>query len=224
MYLSDINVPQIYVLEATSDTGVNEAVAVFELQVTVLTVANSACLLSAPDTRRTTLPLQLDEAVKVIVTPLMLVPLLETAVHNFPTEVPAGEVTRYTFAHSLPAEVVLLVDGLAEVVLLVDTVAAAVFDALGLAEASAAVAAQIEDACLEAAGATPMPRPIATSRAAARTAPLPRMRPRMESSFLEMLPEARGSGIFGWLPHDHDGAPSDLPLSFISGRQESAAS
>ena len=133
--MSDSSNPQILVSGAASDTGSNEAVAVPELQVTVLMSANSALSWSRPDTRKSTLPSQLDEAVKVIVTPLTLVPLAVTAVHSFPTESSAGDVTRYTSAHLLPSEE-LLADGLAEALVPVD--AAGPFpEALGAAEALA---------------------------------------------------------------------------------------
>ena len=121
VYLSASNIPQMLVLEATSDTGSNESVTASEPQVTVLTSANSAPSWSAPDTRNTTLPLQLDEGVKVTATLVIVVPLLVTAVHSVPTEFLAGEVTRYTSAHSPPSEELLL-DGLADAVALADAV------------------------------------------------------------------------------------------------------
>jgi hypothetical protein len=180
VYVSDSNVPQMSVPEATADTGSNEAVAVPELQVTVVTTPNSAPLLSAPDARSMTLPLQLDEAVKVTVTPLTLVPLAVTAVHSFPTVSPAGFLTRYTSAHSLlpSEELLLLADGLAEAVGLADTVALMV--GAGLADV---LADAVAVGCEVAAEATATPMPIAASSTVDTTAPLTRVRLRMEFPF-----------------------------------------
>jgi len=194
VYVSDSSVPQMSVPEATADTGSNDAVALSELQVTVFTAPNSAPALSAPDTRSMTLPLQLDEAVKVTVTPLMLVPLAVTAVHSFPTVSPAGFLTRNTSAHTLPSEelLLLLADGLVDAVGLVDTVALTV--GAGLAEELAVVVAVGVEVAAE---ATATPTPTAASRTVETTAPLMRVRLRMVFPFRIFLLDATDSGTHG---------------------------
>lgn len=175
VYLSASNTPQTNVSEATSSTGSNEAVAAPEPQVTDLTAPNSALSLSTPDTRKVTLPLHVDEGVKVIATLSRLVPLAVTAVHRLPTLSPAGDVVRYTSAHLLPSDE-LLADALA--VAVVDAVgrleAVTLLETLGAAEASAdppdpEVAAE----------ATATPKPIVVSSPTVMIAPLPRVRLRM---------------------------------------------
>jgi hypothetical protein len=128
-----------------------------------------------------TLPVQLDEAVKVTATPLTLVPLEVTAVQSFPTESPAGDLTRNTSAHWLPSPeelLLVLADGLVEAVGLLDTVVLIV--GLGLAEALAVV---LVDGVEVAAEATATPTPIAASRTVDTTAPLTRVRLRMVFPF-----------------------------------------
>jgi hypothetical protein len=171
--LSASIVPQMKVLDATLETGSNEAVALFELQVTSFTDPNSSPDESAPDTRSVTLPVQLDDAVKVIETLLTVVLSESTTVQSFPAESPAGSVVRKTSAHWLPSEPLLAdADGLA--VALAEAVGSALAEALGPAVASPGVVAAL---------AMATPTPVSVARAAAMTAPLPRVRLRMGISF-----------------------------------------
>jgi hypothetical protein len=179
VYLSASNIPQMLVFAVTAVTGVNDAVTAPEPQVTDLTAPNSAPAESTPETRSITLPLHVDDGVKVTVTPLTVVPLLVTAVHNFPTVSLAGEVTRYTSAHSLPSEE-LLVEGDADADTLADAVGRpeALLPAEGMALAEAL---GVADGCEVAAEATATVRPIAVSREPATITPLPSVRLRMEN-------------------------------------------
>jgi len=180
VYFSDSSMPQMNVSEVTLSTGSNVAVAAPELQVAVLTTANSAPAWSAPDTRRETLSLQVDVAVKVTTTLSMLVLLLVIAVHSFPTESPPGFATRNTSSHSLPSDEdeELLADGLAEPVALADAVGVpddgALPEALGPAEAPAfGMAGDV------AANDIATPIPIEVRRTVPTAAPLTRVRLRI---------------------------------------------
>src|SRR4051794_41938085 len=83
--------------------GWNEAVAVPEVQETVLTLSNSAPFWSTPEARSMTLPLQLDVAGKVPVTELIGAPVPATAGRRFPSQCPGGAADLLTAAQGVPS-------------------------------------------------------------------------------------------------------------------------
>jgi len=132
-----------------------------------------------PEVRSMTLPLHVDDAVNVTVTPLRVVPSASSVVHSFPAESPAGSVVRKTSAHWLPSEL-LLAEGTA--------VAVAVAVAGTLAEVLGAAAEPL--LLLVAALAIATPSPVRVSNEAAMSAPLPSVRLRMGFPFDEWADDA----------------------------------